>query len=146
MLEERKQPNPSEEQESIGKENTIGDKIQKETLDAPLYPIPLKGKEVEKIKPPITSITKGVVKDKPYQLSPKEALMEKSCAQETKGLKKTRIIRIPQDLALTTGKVIESSKSSPPEIELKEKENSQENLIQSEVPGKTPTGTRRYIL
>ena len=39
MAEEGKYPNPSEEQEPIGKDITLRDQIQKKILDAPLYQI-----------------------------------------------------------------------------------------------------------
>ena len=88
VVEERKNPKQIKEQEPIGKQNLPGYQSQKETLDAPPNVIPPKEQVVEEIKPPIPIIPKDPSKDKPNKLFPQVALMDKSYAQGTKGLKK----------------------------------------------------------
>ena len=75
VVEKRKNPKPSEEQEPIGKHNVLGYQIQKDTLDAPLYAIPPNEQVVEERKPSNSIIPKVPSKEKPNKLSPKVALM-----------------------------------------------------------------------
>ena len=49
VVEERKNPKPSEEQDPIVKKNVLGYESQKETLDAPLYVIPPNEQVAEEI-------------------------------------------------------------------------------------------------
>ena len=72
-MEQGKYPNPSEEQEHIGKEIIIRDQIQNKILDAPLDQIVPNRQVVEQgseqgkeqITPPILSIPKGQSKENP---------------------------------------------------------------------------------
>ena len=123
------------EQETIGKQNVLGYQSQKKTLDAPLYVIPPNEQVVEKIKPPIPIITTGPSKDKPNKLFPKVALMDKSYAQGTNGLKKPPKIRTFSDPALLTRQETVRSNPQSPEKYPKEKDNSQQNISLGEVPG-----------
>ena len=135
VVEAIKKTKPSEEQEPIGKQNVLGYQIQKETLDAPPNVIPPNKQVVEEIKPPIPIIPKDPSKDKPNKLFPKVALMDKSYAQGTKGLKKTPKIRTFSDPALLTRQENLRSNPQSPEKELKEKDNSQQNISLGKFPG-----------
>ena len=84
-------------------------------------------KLVEEIKPTIPIIPKDPSKDKPNKLFPKVALMDKSYAQGTKGLKNPPKIRTFSDPALITKQETVISNPQSPEKEPKEKDNSQKN-------------------
>ena len=80
--------------------------------------IPPNEQVVEERKHSITIIPKGPSKYRPNELFPKVALMEKSYAQGTKGLKKTPKIGTFSDPGILTGQETVRSKPRYSEREL----------------------------